>query len=99
MNHDPVQKSKAMPGLIVLNAALLLVLAAITFSSDLFAQSVSRGEYICVSGNIQGSNIPVTWILNQSTQELVAMSYDKQKRQFTGLGYRNITTDAQTGAR
>ena len=64
MNQDQVRKSWALPGLIVLNAALLLVLAAMTFSPGLFAQSTSRGEYICVSGNIQGSNIPVTWILS-----------------------------------
>lgn len=88
----------ALAALIVLNLALLGVLALVTFNAGSQAHATSstsaRGEYVAVAGNIAGSKTPILWIVNQSTQEVVAVQFDAQRDQLIGFGYRNMNNDA-----
>ena len=92
-------KRPALAALIALNLALLGSLALVTFSPGNQAQasnasSSSRGEYVAVSGNIAGSKTPMLWVVNQSTQEIIAVQFDAQRDQLIGYGYRNMNNDS-----
>ena len=93
-------KTKPIACLILLNLALIAILAVVTFlpGSEANASSSTdgRGKYIAVSGHIQGAKTPVIWIIDQSTQELVAVQFESQANQFKSLGYRNLMQDAST---
>lgn len=91
-------KRPALAALVLLNLALLGILALVTFtpSNQAHATSASseRGEYVAVSGNIAGSKTPMLWVVNQSTQELIAVQFDAQRDQLIGFGYRNMNNDS-----
>lgn len=83
-------------GLVLLNVALVATLALVTFGnpSSAFAWGGgARGEYVAISGTISGTKTPVIWIVNQATQEVVAIQFDSQKDQLIGYGYRNMNDD------
>jgi hypothetical protein len=54
----------------------------------------ARGEYTMVTGRV-GSGRPVVYIVDSANQEMVALRWDTGKQNFTGVGYRNILTDAR----
>ena len=93
-----MMKTKPIACLVLLNLALLAVLGAVTFLPGSEANAGSgvegRGKYIAVSGHIQGDKTPVIWVMDQATQELVAVQFESQANQFKSLGYRNLTQDA-----
>ena len=93
-------KKSPIACLVLLNLALVGLLAAVTFlpgtEASANSSATARGKYIAVSGHIQGAKTPVIWIVDQSTQELVALQFDSQLNQFRSLGYRNLTLDATT---
>ena len=86
-----------LAGLVLLNIALLGMLALVTFQSSNEAQAVNasdqRAEYIAITGYIAGSKTPILWIVNQATQEVVAIQFDSQKDQIIGFGYRSLNSD------
>ncbi|MDG2029710.1 MAG: hypothetical protein P8J45_01770 [Phycisphaerales bacterium] len=88
----------SMAGLVLLNVMLLCMLAVVTLGTDESAQaSVSgggRGEYVAVSGTIAGTKTPIIWIVDQASQELVAIQFDAQRDQLVGFGYRNLNNDS-----
>ena len=84
-------------GLVLLNVALVAVLALVTFGNPTTAFAwggTARGEYVAISGTISGTKTPVIWIVNQATQEVVSLQFDSQKDQLIGYGYRNMNDDA-----
>lgn len=91
-------KRPALAALIFLNLALLGILALVTFNVGSKAHATgstsARGEYIAIAGNISGSKTPLLWIVNQSSQEIVAVQFDSQRDQLVGFGYRNMNNDA-----
>ena len=88
----------SMTGLVFLNVMLLAALAFVTLGPDEAAQADAslggRGEYVAVSGTIAGSKTPIIWIVNQASQELVAVQFDSQRDQLIGFGYRDLNKDA-----
>ena len=88
----------SLAGLVLLNLVLLAALAIVTFGPEepAFAgdASAGRGEYVAVSGTIAGTKTPIIWIVNQASQELVAVQFDSQRDQLIGYGYRNLEQDA-----
>ena len=48
------------------------------------------------SGTIAGSKTPIIWIVDQASQEVVAVQFDAQSDQLVGFGYRNMNNDAIT---
>jgi hypothetical protein len=89
-----------MRPLLALNAALLVVLAAVTFgSSAADAQARPRGEYTMVAGGVNGSQSSAVYIIDERNQELVAVTFDPSKKALQGITYRNLTEDAAVIAR
>ena len=87
-----------LASLVLLNIALLGILALVSFRSANEAQAASasneRAEYIAITGFIAGSKTPILWVVNQATQEVVAVQFDSQKDQLIGFGYRSLEADS-----
>ncbi len=89
-----------MRGLIALNAALLIVLAAVTFAGSAEAQQQrQRGEYTMVGGAVSGASAGAVYIVDVINQELIALVYDHNNQAMTGVGYRDLAQDAGEAAR
>jgi hypothetical protein len=85
---------RSLVAVIALNAILLGGIALIGFAPASDAQAVRRSTFTMVSGTINGQVNPVLYIVDEGSLELVAISWDDQTKTFTGLGYRNLSTDA-----
>ena len=90
----------SIASLVLLNIVLLGALVFVTFGGDGQAHAVNassaRGQYVAVSGTIAGSKTPIIWIVDQASQEVVAVQFDAQSDQLVGFGYRNMNNDAIT---
>jgi hypothetical protein len=94
------KRTQGMRGLLLLNAALLAVLAVVTFGSNAGAQAArGRGEYTMVEGGAAGTDAGVIWIADVANQELVAMTYNSSTKRLDGVGYRNLAADAGNAVR
>jgi hypothetical protein len=85
--------------LLAINAALLIVLAAITFGSSAGAQSRGRGDYTMVAGGVNGSESSAVYVVDERNQELIAITFDMNARNLQGIAYRNLAADAAVVAR
>jgi len=90
---------KAIRPLIFLNAGLLVALAAVTFMPAAVAQLRPRSTYTMVGGTINGIVQGVAYITDETTNEVVAVSWYENQKRLVGLGYRNMTQDAMQAAR
>jgi hypothetical protein len=85
--------------LIFLNAGLLAALAAVTFMPAAVAQLRPRSTYTMVGGTVNGIVQGVAYITDETTNEVVAVSWYENQKRIVGLGYRNMTQDAATSGR
>lgn len=82
-------------GLLVLNAALLVLLAVVTFAPMADAQQGRAvGDYTMVAGGVNGSLGSVVYIVDAINQEMIAVTFDPSTRRLEGVGYRNLAVDA-----
>jgi hypothetical protein len=81
-------------GLILVNAVLLAVLAAVTFGAKAFAQYRPRGEYTMVAGGVNGADSNAVYIVDTTNQEMIAVTYDPNTKTMLGIGYKNVAADA-----
>jgi hypothetical protein len=88
------QPTRGMAALIAMNAAALGFLAWVELSPDSFAQTRPRGTYVATAVHQKGSDTDLVWIVNETTQELVAIRWNDATRAVEGFGYRNLGTDA-----
>lgn len=90
---------KSIRPLILLNAGLLVALAAVTFMPAAVAQLRPRSTYTMVGGTINGIVQGVAYITDETTNEVVAVSWYENQKRLVGLGYRNMTQDALQAAK
>lgn len=90
---------KSIRPLIFLNAGLLVALAAVTFMPAAVAQLRPRSTYTMVGGTINGIVQGVAYVTDETTNEVVAVSWYENQKRLVGLGYRNMTQDAMQAAR
>lgn len=95
----PRKSRSSLTGLIALNAALLAALGFVALAPKVTAQNRARSSFTMVAGNVKGQVPPVVYIVDESTAELVGVSWDESRKQLVGMGYRNLTTDATEVAR
>ena len=82
---------KPKNALIVLNVILLAVLAFVSLGPSAGAQSGrSRGQYLMVGGKYVMNQAGVAYILDQSNQELISLSWNDSSKRLFGIGYKNI---------
>ena len=93
--HDrSVRRAAPNPrALLAVNAALLVLLAAVTFAPTADAQSRVRGRYMMASGGVAGSVGEVVYIVDTVNQELIAVNYEYSTKRLKGVGHRNIAAD------
>ena len=83
---------KPKMALIYLNALLLVVLGLVTLGPGAKAQAVrSRGQYLMVGGKYVLNQAGVAYILDQSNQELVSLSWNDGSKNLFGVGYKSIS--------
>ncbi len=81
--------------LAALNVAALALLAAVELSAPAAAQvGRPRGTYVAAEGRINGTETHALYIVDESTQETIAVQWDPRSKQLVGLGYRNLAADA-----
>ena len=87
-------RRKTLFPLIALNAGLLAALVAVTFMPSAFAQLRPRSNYTMTGGTVNGIVQGVVYITDETTNELVAVSWYENQKRLVGLGYRNMSADA-----
>jgi len=93
------RKARRVGGLIALNGLLLLVLGVVTLGPRADAQPRARADYTMIAGGANGTLGGVVYVVDVTNQELLAMTYDSTKREFYGIGYRNLIADSITATR
>src|SRR5688572_605119 len=94
-NENTIQnRTGHLRGLLALNGALLVVLAAVTFGASAQGQARNRGEYTMVAGGVNGSDADAIYIVDVANQEMIAMTYNPNSKVLDGIGYRNLAGDA-----
>lgn len=94
-----VRSRAGIKALLVLNAALLASLGALRFAPQADAQGRPRGEYMMLAGEVAGAKPQVVWILDQVHEELVAVSWSRERNELLGLGFRNLASDTVVSTR
>ncbi len=87
-------RSRPYLRLVLLNAALLVALAVVTFAPTVTAQARIRGNYTMAAGNVKNSHAAVLYVVDETNQELVSVVWDINARQLTGLAFRDLGKDA-----
>ncbi len=81
--------------LIALNVGLLVVLGVVSIAQ---AQpgARARGNYAMVGGEyLGGGGANAVYILDAANQELIAVKWDEGRKVLDGIGYRDLSKDAQ----
>ena len=84
----------SLNGLLALNAALVALLAAVTFGPKVDAQARPRGDYTMVAGGVKGANSSAVFIVDTVNQEMMAITYNVQDKVLEGIAYRNLAEDS-----
>jgi hypothetical protein len=92
-------RTRSLRPLLFLNAGLLAALAAVTFMPSAVAQMRPRSTYTMVGGTINGIVQGVAYITDETTNEVVAVSWYENQKRLVGLGYRNMSMDAAQAAK
>lgn len=92
--------SRPPRGLIAVNAALLLLLGAVTLAPQSAAQrgttgGRARGEYTLLAGKMSGASAHAVYILDSSNQDMVAVKWNESTKSLDAIGYRDLKEDAQ----
>lgn len=86
-------------GLVLLNAALLVVLGVVTFAPSADAQQRPRGDYMMVGGEVPGIDGAAVYIVDTINQEMMIVAYTQSSKSLEGVGYRHLGADAQRRGR
>lgn len=91
-------KTSQQHALIGLNALLLGLLAVVTLSPGAEAQAKRarpKGQYGIVDGKFQGAQESAIYVFDSANQELIALRWDRSRKNLNAIGYRNIEEDAK----
>lgn len=76
------------------NILALGFLAFVKLSAPADAQAArARGTYAAVAGRIPGTENHALYIVDEASQEAIAVQWDERSKQIVGLGYRSIAAD------
>ncbi|MHC4995809.1 MAG: hypothetical protein ACYTGQ_12225 [Planctomycetota bacterium] len=86
-----------LAGLVVLNIALLAVLALVSFDTPQAEAQLGgmRGgnNYVMVSGRVRGSTQDSLYITDVSRGAMLAITYDQNQKNLKALAWRDIGSD------
>lgn len=86
-------KPRRLRGLLLVNAAMLALLAVVAFNASVDAQARNRGTYTMVGGGAQGVEPALVYVVDETNLQLVAVVFDQNRKQLRGVGYRNLAAD------
>lgn len=86
----------SLRGLLLLNAAMLAVLAVVTFAPNADAQNRARGDYTMVSGPVPAMSGSAVYIVDTINQEMMVIAFSQSSKRLEGIGYRNLAQDADS---
>ena len=92
----PKRAGPSIRSLLVINAALLCILAVVTLAPAVAAQSRVRGDYAIVGGGANGSSSSLVYVIDAVNQEMIVAMYDTSNKKLDGIGYRNLAGDARS---
>ena len=82
-------------GLIAANVVALGALAVVELSAPAHAQAARpRSTYTAAAGRVAGTETHAVYVIDETTQEVIAVQWDPQSKQLKGLGFRNLAVDA-----
>ena len=94
--------ARSASGLVAINAGLLAALALVVFvppagtnaqpaaAAPGAAVNRARGTYTMVAGRVQGQVESAIYIVDAANQEMIAMKWDRSRKQLKGLGYQDL---------
>lgn len=81
--------------LVAVNLLLLAHLAGVLELPTAEAQNGrARGKYLAVSGGVAGSESDAVWIVDTVNREMVTLTWDPNRKEILGIGYRDLDADA-----
>jgi len=81
--------------LVALNALAIGLFGIVRLADTADAQAGRpRSTYTAAAGRIAGTETNVVYIVDEATQELVAVQWNPNTKQLQGLGYRSLASDA-----
>ena len=89
-------KNTARNGVIALNVILIIILSVLVFVPTSDAQISVSSQYMAVPSQANGITTGAVYIMNTTSQELVAVAWNRNKKKIMPLGYRNLSSDAQS---
>jgi hypothetical protein len=92
-NSSPSPRFGAMHLLVAANIAALGLLAIVELSAAAKAQQRPRGTFTAASGRIEGTETHALYVIDEATQEMIAVQWDPRAKQVKGLGYRSMGAD------
>jgi len=89
-------KTTSRNGLLALNTALIAVLAAISLVPVSDAQVPAQGQYLAVSGKLNGLTSGVVYIIDTQRNggDLTASTWSQNANRIVILGKRSFSADA-----
>jgi hypothetical protein len=96
---DQARPRSNLRALVALNAALLMILAAVTFGGSAGAQRRVPGEYTMAAGGANGTESSAVYIIDVANQEMMAVTYDHQTGTLQGIGFTDLAVDAASKLR
>lgn len=92
--------SRSMRSVLAVNAVLVALLGVVTFMPSSGAQGFRpKGQYHMVAGNAPGVPAGVVYVVDETTQQMLAISYDPNNKNISGRAYRDIAADIAAGGR
>ncbi len=57
----------------------------------------SRGQYLMVSGRLNGQSVNAIYVLDSANQEMIALRWERSQNALISLGYRPLAEDIRAG--
>ncbi|RMD60569.1 MAG: hypothetical protein D6824_09250 [Planctomycetota bacterium] len=82
-------------GLNAVLAAAIVLVAANQLAAGQRQQDRKPGEYTMVAGRVQGMPQSALYIVDAANQEMVAVAWNRNRRQLEPVGFRDLAEDAK----
>ncbi|MCK4871996.1 MAG: hypothetical protein KAS72_04645 [Phycisphaerales bacterium] len=92
-------KRTRISGLVVLNVALLVVLAFVSLSPPAQAQGARRpGDYLIVGGAMKGETSNAIYVLDTANLEVIGLVFDRSGNRIPKAIWHDVKQDLERGA-
>ncbi|MSR29465.1 MAG: hypothetical protein EXS03_07835 [Phycisphaerales bacterium] len=100
MTSSTTRRIIALAGI---NASLVAAVVIVALSRDADGQagvaSVGRATYSMAGGNIDGTDMGVLHIVDETHQEMASVMWNDKQRTLTPIGFRNLAADSAGAGR